>query len=124
MAADVACVPVFKRRVFSAPVPMAFERTRASAVGNSDPVPELEYDTRDNAITASRGWRLHLNTGVSSTGLGSDFDGIEAPPRELNGVEDFPKITEGLLQRGYSEKDIRKILGENFIRVLKANEQR
>jgi hypothetical protein len=34
----------------------------------------VEYDTRDNAITASRGWRLHLNTGVSSTGLGSDFD--------------------------------------------------
>jgi membrane dipeptidase len=62
--------------------------------------------------------------GIDHVGLGSDFDGIEAPPRELNGVEDFPKITEGLLQRGYSEKDIRKILGANFIRVLKANEKR
>ena len=62
--------------------------------------------------------------GIDHVGLGSDFDGIEAPPRELNGVEDFPKITEGLLQRGYSEKDIRKILGGNFIRVLKANEKR
>ena len=61
--------------------------------------------------------------GIDHVGLGSDFDGIEAPPRELNGVEDFPKITEGLLQRGYSEKDIRKILGGNFIRVLKANEK-
>jgi membrane dipeptidase len=38
-------------------------------------------------------------------------------------VEDFPKITEGLIQRGYSEKDIRKILGGNFVRVLKANEK-
>ena len=61
--------------------------------------------------------------GIDHVGLGSDFDGIEAPPRELNGVEDFPKITEGLKQRGYTAKDIRKILGENFIRVLKANEQ-
>lgn len=62
--------------------------------------------------------------GINHTGLGSDFDGIEAPPRELNGVENFPDITEGLLARGYSEKDIRKILGGNFIRVLKANERR
>jgi membrane dipeptidase len=61
--------------------------------------------------------------GIDHVGLGSDFDGIEAPPRELNGVEDFPKITEGLIQRGYSEKDIRKILGGNFVRVLKANEK-
>lgn len=60
--------------------------------------------------------------GVDHVGLGSDFDGIEAPPRELNGVEDFPLVTEAMLKRGYSPKDIRKILGENFIRVLKANE--
>ncbi len=62
--------------------------------------------------------------GIDHVGLGSDFDGIEAPPRELNGAEDFPKITEGLVQRGYSAKDIKKILGGNFIRVLKANENR
>jgi membrane dipeptidase len=61
--------------------------------------------------------------GVDHVGLGSDFDGIEAPPRGLRGVEDFPKITEALRKRGYSKRDIRKILGENFIRVLKANEK-
>ncbi len=60
--------------------------------------------------------------GVDHVGLGSDFDGIEAPPLELQGVEDFPKITDALLERGYAKKDIRKILGGNFIRVLKANE--
>jgi membrane dipeptidase len=52
--------------------------------------------------------------------LGSDFDGIEAPPREVNGVEDFPLVTRAMLERGYSKKDIRKILGGNFIRVFKA----
>jgi membrane dipeptidase len=59
--------------------------------------------------------------GVDFVGLGSDFDGIDSAPTGLDGVEDFPKITEGLLKRGYSEKDIRKILGENFLRVFKAN---
>ena len=58
--------------------------------------------------------------GVDHVGLGSDFDGIESAPQGLNGVEDFPKITEALLQRGYSAKDINKILGGNFIRVFKS----
>ena len=60
--------------------------------------------------------------GVDYVGLGSDFDGIDSAPVGLDGVEDFPKITEGLIKRGYSESDIKKILGGNFLRVLKANE--
>ena len=59
--------------------------------------------------------------GVDHVGMGSDFDGIESPPLELNGVEDYPLITKALLKRGYSKKDIRKILGGNFIRVFEAN---
>jgi len=62
--------------------------------------------------------------GVDHVGLGSDFDGIEAGPLGLDGVEAFPKITAALLERGYSVKEIRKILGGNFLRVLKANEHR
>jgi membrane dipeptidase len=61
--------------------------------------------------------------GVDYVGMGSDFDGINAAPRELNGVEDFPLITKALLEKGYSKKDIRKILGENFLRVFKANQE-
>jgi membrane dipeptidase len=60
--------------------------------------------------------------GVDYVGLGSDFDGIESAPKGLDGVQDYPKITEGLLKRGYSEKDIKKILGGNFLRVFRANE--
>lgn len=60
--------------------------------------------------------------GVDYVGLGSDFDGIDSAPAGLDGVEDFPKIADGLVKRGYSESDIRKILGGNFLRVLKANE--
>jgi membrane dipeptidase len=60
--------------------------------------------------------------GVDYVGLGSDFDGIDSSPVGLDGVEDYPKITEGLVKRGYSKKDIKKILGGNFLRVFKAND--
>jgi len=63
-------------------------------------------------------------TGINHVGLGSDFDGIESPPRELDGVEDYPLLTKALLERGYSKKDVRKILGGNFIRVFKANSKK
>jgi membrane dipeptidase len=53
--------------------------------------------------------------------LGSDFDGIPSSPKELQDVSQFPNITKGLLERGYSKRDIKKILGGNFIRVFKAN---
>ncbi len=61
--------------------------------------------------------------GVDYVGMGSDFDGVNSLPAGLDGVEDFPKITEELVKRGYNKKDIRKILGGNFLRVLKANEK-
>jgi membrane dipeptidase len=60
--------------------------------------------------------------GVDYVGIGSDFDGSESVPRELNGVEDYPKITRALVERGYSKRDIFKILGGNILRVYKANE--
>jgi membrane dipeptidase len=61
--------------------------------------------------------------GVNHVGIGSDFDGINSSPRELNDVTDMPLITKELLKRRYSKKDIYKILGGNFIRVFKANQQ-
>jgi membrane dipeptidase len=59
--------------------------------------------------------------GVDHVGIGSDFDGSESFPAGLDSVTDYPKITEELLKLNYSKKDIEKILGGNFIRVLKAN---
>ncbi len=61
--------------------------------------------------------------GVDHVGLGSDFDGINSTPRELNDVSDMPLITKALMERGYSKNDIKKILGGNFIRVFKENQQ-
>jgi membrane dipeptidase len=55
--------------------------------------------------------------GIDHVGLGSDFDGAMMP----FGMEDashLPQITEALFQKGYSDSDIRKILGENTLRLL------
>jgi membrane dipeptidase len=59
--------------------------------------------------------------GTDYVGLGSDFDGIESLPREMDDVTFLPNITRELLKRGYSEKDVRKILGGNVLRVFEAN---
>ncbi|WP_068245110.1 dipeptidase [Hydrotalea flava] len=64
---------------------------------------------------------VHL-IGVDHVGIGSDFDGINAAPQQLNDVTNYALITKGLLQRGYSKKDINKILGGNLLRVFKQNE--
>lgn len=60
--------------------------------------------------------------GIDHVGIGSDFDGINSTPKGLDDCSDFPKITAALVERGYSEMDIRKILGENVLRVLRENE--
>lgn len=59
--------------------------------------------------------------GVDHVGLGSDFDGVNSLPQQLDDVTTYPLITKELVKRGYSKKDIRKVLGGNFLRVLEAN---
>ena len=60
--------------------------------------------------------------GADYVGLGSDFDGINLTPLQLDDVTTYPLITKALVEKEYNEKDIIKILGSNFLRVLKANE--
>ena len=58
--------------------------------------------------------------GVDHVGLGSDFDGVSgATPAGIDSAADLPKITQALLDRGYSGDDIKKILGGNLLRVFK-----
>lgn len=62
--------------------------------------------------------------GPDYAGIGSDFDGINVTPLQLDEVSDYPLITKELVERGYSKEDINKILGGNILRVLKANENK
>ncbi|MSR59267.1 MAG: membrane dipeptidase [Planctomycetaceae bacterium] len=61
--------------------------------------------------------------GVDHVGLGTDYDGVDKLPAQLEDVSTFPRITQGLLDRAYSAADIRKILGENTLRALRRAEQ-
>lgn len=62
--------------------------------------------------------------GVDHVCIGSDFDGIPVAPGGLDDVSKLPFITRELLRRGFDAPAIRKILGENVLRVLEANEHR
>jgi membrane dipeptidase len=57
--------------------------------------------------------------GIDHVGLGSDFDGVTSLPEGIDSVADLPKITQALLQRGYTREQIDKILGGNFLRVMR-----
>ena len=61
--------------------------------------------------------------GPDHVGIGSDFDGTQAVPRDLASVADLPNLTKELLRRGYSETDVAKILGGNMLRVMADTEK-
>jgi len=101
-------------------------------------VPEIEdIDLRIavNHLNAARDWPLenlptiedvldHIDhavqiAGVDHVGLGADMYPRTPSPVGIRGVHDYPNITRGLKRRGYSDEDVRKILGGNFLRVWK-----
>jgi membrane dipeptidase len=57
--------------------------------------------------------------GTDHVGIGSDFDGITAWPAGLDDVSSYPRLTEELLRRGYSEGDVHKVLGGNVLRAFR-----
>lgn len=61
--------------------------------------------------------------GVDAVGIGSDYDGVGCVPEGLDDVSKYPALTKALLEKGYSAADIRKIYGENFLRVMRAAER-
>jgi membrane dipeptidase len=56
--------------------------------------------------------------GIDHVGLGSDFDGVAALPEGIEDCASLPRLTARLLERGYAPGDVKKILGENFLRVM------
>jgi len=61
--------------------------------------------------------------GIDHVGLGSDFDGVSQLPTDLPDVSSYPIVTQELLDRHYSEKDIKKVLGGNLLRAFAAAEK-
>jgi membrane dipeptidase len=87
-----------------------------------------EYARRLPPVTVSR-LVDHIDhivklVGIDHVGIGSDFDGIQAVPTDLQTVSDLPNLTKELLKRGYSESDVHKILGGNMLRVMEEVEKK
>jgi membrane dipeptidase len=76
------------------------------------PVPGTIHDVLDHIDHLVRG------AGVDHVGIGSDFDGVPMLPAQLEDVSTYPLITQGLLDRGYDETAIGKIMGENLMRAM------
>ncbi|KAK3745581.1 hypothetical protein QZH41_005075 [Actinostola sp. cb2023] len=62
-------------------------------------------------------------SGIDHVGIGSDYDGVPHLPVGLEDVSKFPDLIAALLKRGYSDEDIKKVAGENLIRVFEKAEQ-
>ncbi len=60
--------------------------------------------------------------GIDHVGIGGDFDGVSSLPVGLEGVDDYPALLAELMRRGWTERDIRKLTGENVLRVMRAVE--
>ena len=66
---------------------------------------------------------LVKNCGIDHVGIGSDFDGIDTVPVQLEDVSTFPLITQEMLNRGYTASEIHQVMGKNVMRVLRAAEK-
>jgi membrane dipeptidase len=60
--------------------------------------------------------------GIDHVGLGGDFDGVDSLPDGISGVDAYPRILAALMEDGWTEADIRKLAGENVLRVMRAVE--
>ncbi|HVW69509.1 MAG TPA: dipeptidase [Steroidobacteraceae bacterium] len=83
----------------------------------SHPAPEATV-----ADVADHIEHIRAVAGVDHVGLGSDFDGVEATPKGLDGVDKFPAIFAELVHRGWSDADLEKLAGNNVLRVLQTAE--
>lgn len=89
---------------------------------DGDGFEHFERERKNNLVGSVDDVVKHINhvvelVGVDHVGLGSDFDGVFAVPEGLKDVSDYPNLVQKLIDAGYSDGDIKKILGENLLRV-------
>lgn len=100
------------------------EQARAEGLvqGTRERVQWFEEQRKANPVGTLADVVMHINhvvdlVGIDHVGLGSDYDGVFALPAGLPDVSTYPDLVRALLEEDYSEADIRKLLGENALRV-------
>lgn len=81
---------------------------------------ELDVDCGTSADVCDHIEYIADRAGIDAVGIGSDYDGMSLVPDDMPDVSSYPLLTAELLRRGWSESDVRKLLGENILRVLDA----
>lgn len=97
--------------------PFAARRARRRIVAEH-PYPQTSMDTLLDHFDHA----LHV-AGPDHVGLGADWDGVPSMPRGMEDVTRLPSLTRGLLGRGHSAETVRKVLGENLLRVMEEVER-
>ena len=82
-------------------------------LNDANPLPETPLSVLIDHID-----HIAKTAGINHVGLGSDFDGVPSLPEGMKDIAQLPNITYELLRRGYSDGDVRKVLGENFLRAF------
>jgi membrane dipeptidase len=97
----------------------------ADAVGDGLSVWENSHDRPAATLSqvADHIDHIKLVAGIGHIGIGGDFDGIDAGPVGLEDVSNYPDLFIELMKRGYSDDDLRKVAGENLLRVLNRTER-
>lgn len=89
-----------------------------------DPVPTKTAETATLNMLMEHFDHAIKVAGIDHVGIGSDFDGVDGMlPPGMEDVSKLPTITYELLKRGYSDADVKKVLGENLLRVMAENER-
>ena len=95
----------------------AIDRARAKYRAEFPMVPGTVHDVVDHIEHVIK------VAGIDHVGLGSDFDGVSMLPKQLEDVSTYPVITQAMLDRGYSESDIHKLMSGNIMRVIRLSEE-
>lgn len=99
--------------------PIAWERVRAIQRKYFEKMPKVDVSVLLRHID-----HVAKTVGADHVGLGSDFDGISGmAPAGMADVSKYPVLVKGLMELGYSDSDIRKIMGRNLLRVLRQTEE-
>ncbi|MFN3326922.1 MAG: dipeptidase [Bryobacteraceae bacterium] len=99
--------------------PVRWERLRAIQKKYYEKMPKV-----DVKVLLQHIGHVAKIAGVDHVAMGSDFDGISGMvPVGMEDVSKYPAIVKGLIELGYTDRDVRKIMGLNLLRVMKANEQ-